>query len=330
MSENRPAQTPSAHPGASGARVVAVVVTYNRAQLLGECLDALAAQSRRPDAVVVVDNSSTDGSGEVADSHPVAADVLHLRRNVGGAGGFAAGIARALVRHEADWIWVMDDDTIARPEALAALLEALEASPVRLSVLSSRAVWTDGREHPMNRSRPRWDATRAEKADAAAAGGYPIRTASYVSALLSGEDVRRLGLPEADYFIWSDDFEHTGRLLRRGRGVRVPASVVEHRTARFGNAQADPGSRFYFDVRNRIWALLRTGSFSTAERVLFGGATALGWVRLLVRTRGSLLGTGARGALDALRRRPRPGARVLQGDPEAAADVRRIERAAAR
>lgn len=330
MTDDIRTHTTSAHPAALSSRVVAVVVSYNRAQLLEACLDALAAQDRRPDAVIVVDNASTDGAADIAARHEIGADVLRLRRNVGGAGGFAAGIARALTRHDADWVWVMDDDTIPQPGALGALLRSLESSPVRLSVLSSRAVWTDGREHPMNRSRVRWDASRAQKRDAALADGFPIRTASYVSALLNGEDVRRLGLPLADYFIWSDDFEHTGRLLRHGRGIRVLASIVEHRTARFGNAQADPGSRFYFDVRNRIWALLRSGSFSWPERILFGGATALGWMRLLIRTRFSLLATGMHGVLDALRKRPRPSAKVLQADPEAAADVRQIERAAAR
>ncbi|WP_422115092.1 glycosyltransferase [Brachybacterium sp. UNK5269] len=320
----------TAHPEAMSARVVAVVVTYNREQLLRECLDALHAQDRRPDAVVVIDNASTDASGIVAEEHPLGADVVHLRRNVGGAGGFAAGIARALVRHDADWVWVMDDDTVPRPSALSQLLRALEASPVRLSVLSSRAVWTDGRDHPMNTPRTRLFASAREKRDAARAGGRPIRTASYVSALLNGQDVRRLGLPYADYFIWSDDFEHTGRLLRHGRGLHVPGSVVEHRTARFGNAQTSPGTRFYFDVRNRLWALLRTGSFTPLERILHGGRTALGWALLLLRHRGDLFGVGLRGLLAALRRGPRPSAVVLAADGEVAADVRAIERAAGR
>ncbi|ATG51559.1 glycosyl transferase [Brachybacterium vulturis] len=319
-----------AHPDALAQRVVAVVVTYNREVLLQQCLDGLAAQERGPDAVVVIDNASTDASGAVADAHPLAADVVHLRRNVGGAGGFAAGIARALVRHDADWVWVMDDDTIPRPGALSELLRALEASPVRLSVLSSRAVWTDGRDHPMNTQRTRLGASSQEKRDAAQAGGRPIRTASYVSALLNGQDVRRLGLPYADYFIWSDDFEHTGRLLRDGRGLQVPASIVEHRTVAFGNAQSGPGARFFYDVRNRLWALLRTSSFSPAEKLVHGGATGLGWLRLLLRHRGGLFAVGLRGLIAAVRRGPRPSAVVLAADGEAAADIRAIERVAGR
>lgn len=320
----------SAHPGARSARVVAVVVGYNREALLRECLDALAAQTRRPDAVVVIDNASTDATGEVAEAHPIGADVLHLRRNVGGAGGFAAGIARALRRHDADWVWVMDDDTIASPTALAELLDALAGSELRMSVLSSRAVWTDGRDHPMNSPRTRIGASRLERTHAAGVGGRPIRTASYVSALMNAEDIRRLGLPYADYFIWSDDFEHTGRLLKQARGMHVPASVVEHRTRTFAGAGTRPGGRFYYDVRNRLWALGRTASFTSWERVLYGGRSALGWIRVVIGEGDGALGTGLRGLGDALRRGPRPSAAVLRADPEAAEDVRAVERAAGR
>lgn len=323
-------QTYTPHPGVRDSRVVAVVVGYNRETLLGQCLDALHAQTRPCDAVVVIDNASTDGTGRVADDHPLAADVVHLSRNVGGAGGFAAGIARALVRHNADWVWVMDDDTVPRPTALEALIDTLEGSDVRLSLLSSQAVWTDGRPHPMNASRTRIDASRLDKERAAAAGGRPIRTASYVSALMNADDIRRLGLPNADYFIWSDDFEHTGRLLREGRGVHVAASVVEHRTKTFGGAGAAPGARFFYDVRNRVWALTRTSSFTPWEKVLFGGKSVLGWARVIVRDRDGMLRTGLRGLVQALRSAPRDAATVLAADPEIARDARAIERGAGR
>src|SRR5699024_8149736 len=154
--------------------------------------------------------------------------------------------------------------------------------------------------------------------------------ASYVSALLNAEDVRRLGLPYADYFIWSDDFEHTGRLLRHGHGLHVPASVVEHRTVAFGNAQSNPGTRFYYDVRNRIWALTRSRSFSPVEAVLHGGATTVAWLRLLARHGGALAGVGLRGLMAAIRRGPRPSALVLEADGDVAAAIRAIERGAGR
>ena len=47
-----------------------VIVTFNRADLLGRMLDGLAAQTRLPDAVFVVDNASTDHTAEVVERAP--------------------------------------------------------------------------------------------------------------------------------------------------------------------------------------------------------------------------------------------------------------------
>src|SRR5699024_12378458 len=98
----------------------------------------------------------------------------------------------------------------------------------------------------------------------------------------------------------------------------------------FGNAQSGPGARFYYDVRNRLWALARTDSFSPLEKLVHGGATGLGWLRLLLRHRGGLLTVGLRGLLAALRRGPRPSDVVLAADGGAAEDIRAIERGAGR
>lgn len=294
-------------------RVVAVVVAYNRRDLLRQALDALTAQARTPDAVVVVDNCSSDDSADVAGAHPVQADVVRLPRNTGGAGGFAVGIARAVVDHDADLVWLMDDDTVPRPAALAALLDARERHRGPVALLASRVVWTDGRDHPMNTPRVRPGAGGADRALAAEAGAVPIRSASFVSMLVDAGAARRHGLPVADYFIWNDDFEFSCRLLRDGTGLYVPASVVEHRTATFGATDADPGERFRYEVRNKVWMLGRSRALSPVETVLYAGSTARRWLRTLARSRRRrlLVTVGARGLLEGLRRGPSP--HVLTG-----------------
>lgn len=301
-----------------------VVVTYNRRTLLSQCLDALADQTARPAVIVVVDNASTDGTEEVLADHPAHPEAIYLSENVGGAGGFAAGMAYALTHHSPDWIWVMDDDTIPRSTALEELLAAASTSTLPLSVLSSRAVWTDGRDHPMNLPRTRMRAGAVETDNASRLGGRPVRTASYVSALLRASDVREHGLPIADYFIWSDDFEHTGRLLRRGFGLHVPTSVVEHRTKVFANAQDSPGNRFYFDVRNRLWVLFRSRSFKVWERAIYGSKTCLGWIKQLVK-HPDLLRPGAKGLWHAITTQPRRADAVFAADPRLAQLINELE-----
>ncbi|WP_418276175.1 glycosyltransferase [Isoptericola jiangsuensis] len=307
--------------------VVAVVVSYNRAELLGAALDALGAQTRDVDRIVVVDNASTDDALAVAQGHPSAPHVVALSRNTGGAGGFAAGLATAVADLGADLVWVMDDDTIPTPTALAELLAARDAYDGEVTALASRVVWVDGTDHPMNtpRRRPRVSAADAERADRA--GAMPVRSMSFVSMLIDARAVRRSGLPVTDYFIWNDDFEYSTRLLRDRVGLYVPGSVVEHRTKKLGATDADPGPRFYYEVRNKIWMFSRSGGLTFTERVLYGGSTVRRWLRTFVRSgdRRTLAGAGARGLWHGITRPPRPDTEVLSGVGPAALTVARLE-----
>ncbi|MFH5824208.1 glycosyltransferase [Georgenia sp. AZ-5] len=312
--------------------MVAVVVAYNRRDLLRQSLDGLIAQNHACDAVVVVDNASTDGSGDVARAHSLSPDVVTLSRNTGGAGGFAAGIAHAVRTHGADLVWIMDDDTVPTPTALAELLEARAAYPGEPALLASRVVWHDGRDHPMNTPRERPGVSGELAVKARAVQATQLRSASFVSLLVDARAVRAHGLPEAAYFLWNDDFEYTARLLRRRVGLYVPASVVRHLTKTFGSTDADPGERFYFEVRNKLWLLTGSRAFGLAGRLLYGASTLRRWVRTVARSedRGQLLRAGARGLRDALRGRPTPTTEVLAGLGAVSAEVAAVERGAGR
>jgi rhamnopyranosyl-N-acetylglucosaminyl-diphospho-decaprenol beta-1,3/1,4-galactofuranosyltransferase len=139
------------------AQIVALVVTRDRRILLGEALTAIRSQTRPPDAVVVVDNASADGTAAMVRARFPETDLLALPANTGGAGGFAIGLAHALDLG-AGAVWLMDDDTLPEPGALAALLAARERATGPDGpppVVASRVVWTDGRDHPMNTPRTR-------------------------------------------------------------------------------------------------------------------------------------------------------------------------------
>lgn len=297
-------------------QVVAVVVTWNRRNLLAEALRAVIAQTRQPERVVVVDNASTDGTAQLLATDFPDLDVMTTRRNVGGAGGFALGVARAL-DSGADLVWLLDDDTVPRPGALAALTSAWSSYATAAgeppAVLASRVVWSDGRDHPMNTPRSRLGASRSSRRRAATCGCVPIRSASFVSVLADADAIRRRGLPLADYFLWNDDFEFTTRLIRGGVGLLSPASVVEHHTRTFGSTDVDPGERFFFEVRNKTWTFTRSSGLAPLEKVVYGAATGLRWGRTLAtsRRRKVLLGCLCRGLVEGLRAGPRPTDEVL-------------------
>lgn len=306
-------------------RVVAVVVAYNRRDLLAEVLSALAAQRHPLARVVVVDNASTDDSADVVRAAGELVDLVPLERNTGGAGGFAAGMAVALDRHAPDWLWLMDDDTVPAEDALEAMLAAVAAS--EFVAAGSRVVWTDGTEHPMNTPRAKPFVSRDERAAAERRGGIPIRSTSFVSMLVRADVVREVGLPIADYFIWNDDFEYSTRVLRGRRGIHVPGSVVVHKTKVLGSTDVDPGARFYYEVRNKLWMFRHSRSLSPFEKLVYGGSSVLRWIRTFLRSddRAVLRDGWRRGRRDGMRFRPRPNADALAGLGEASDAVRVVE-----
>ncbi|HEX6487186.1 MAG TPA: glycosyltransferase [Nocardioidaceae bacterium] len=298
------------------ARIVAVVVTWNRRDLLRESLGAVAGQTLPPVQTVVVDNASTDGTAELLKSEYPELEVLRLETNTGGAGGFAAGIERALT-FEPELVWLMDDDTVPTPTAAEKLAEAWsgyrEVAGEHPAVVASRVVWTDGRDHPMNTPRTKPGATPTELAAAREVGSVPIRSASFVSLMCDAEVIGERGLPIADYFLWNDDFEYSTRLIRDRAGLYCPESVVVHKTKVFGSTDADPGERFFYEVRNKVWLFSRSTGLSPSEKLLYGGSTARRWARTFKRsqdrrTLARALGKGLRAGLGSA---PRTNADVL-------------------
>ena len=250
--------------------VCAIVVTYNRKELLAECLDALRAQTHHIDEILIVDNASTDGTVEMLASRGYLGDpaIRHKRlpANVGGAGGFHAGMKTAYERGHT-WIWLLDDDTIVAAEALHQLFAARErfATPPRPDLLASRVEWTDGTPHPMNTPIPRADDPTVNATQGQ--GVESIRATSFVSVLLHRRLIESYGLPIAEYFIWSDDIEYTARILRHEFGVLVPKSIAVHKTPRKHSSITAEPARFYYHVRNTCWMLVSSEAWSFPEKL---------------------------------------------------------------
>jgi rhamnopyranosyl-N-acetylglucosaminyl-diphospho-decaprenol beta-1,3/1,4-galactofuranosyltransferase len=300
--------------------VVAVVVTYNRRDLLETTLHGITSGTVLPSTIVIVDNASTDGTQGflAAYTGPVPTDTIRLPQNLGGAGGFVVGMERAVLDHAADYVWIMDDDTEPQTRTLEEALSASQAyaaeSGGEPSFVASRVVWTDGRDHPMNRMRPRLGASEDDRGIARRAGGVQIRTASFVSILIEAGQIRHHGLPIADYFIWNDDLEYTARISRGRSAISVEKSVANHHTKSYGDAGADPGARFYYEVRNKLWVYTRSAALTPWEKVLYSGASARNWTRTIAGSpnKGLLVKGLLRGLLHGMKA-PRSNEQVLSG-----------------
>lgn len=242
-------------------RIWAVIPTHNRPRLLLEVLEALHQQTQPLERVMVVLNGSPKEVTALLEAEFPRVERLELPENQGSAGGFYHGIRQAL-EGGADWVWLMDDDGVPKPDALEKLLaaEATTRSWGRpADILFSRVVWVDGRIHPMNFPLPDWRRPR-HLWKAVRYGYLVVRSGAWTGMLVRRSAIERHGLPNPAYFVWCEDLEFSGRILRGGWGYWVHDSLVVHKTSQPTAAVGDYGERFFFEARNRLW-LLRSRAF---------------------------------------------------------------------
>ena len=231
----------------------AVVVTYNRLELLKCCLEKLFAQTYGLNRIIVVNNASTDGTKEYLKliSKDPRMVVINLKKNLGGAGGFYHGVKRAY-ELGCDHIWLMDDDTMPEPNALEELIRGLDhIGAEKVGFLGSNVLYKDGSPCIMNISRAvkRWN-------DHFADGLVEVFHSSFVSMLIPSAVVEKVGLPIREYFIWGDDAEYSTRIIRAGYpGFMVSGSTVYHYMSENAGidiftASPERLDRFYYFYRN--------------------------------------------------------------------------------
>ena len=206
---------------------VAVVVTYNRKELLDQCIDRLLKQKYRSCDIIVVDNASTDGTQEMIINKYDVPEMLYINTgaNLGGAGGFQYGVKKAVLLGY-EYIWIMDDDTLPERNALHELFKVDQMLNGNWGFLSSVAYWTDGSICRMNIQKKtifrHIGKTEYNKRFA------PIKMCSFVSLLVKSNVIQEMGLPIGEYFIWTDDYEYIGRIASKYSCYMVPGSKVVH------------------------------------------------------------------------------------------------------
>lgn len=212
--------------------ITTVVITYNRLGLLKECIAAIRAQTRPSDEILVINNSSTDGTCEWLATWQDLRVVTQPNR--GGAWGFHEGLRQAY-HLNSDWIWLMDDDSIPEPDALQKLVDAItitQSADDEFGFFGSRVLFTDRTPHLMNKQVLLQDfAGKKDKAFYAQHQIVPVEFNSFVSLLVSRKAVQLAGLPIKEFFIWGDDYEYTRRIRRHGlSGALITNSIVIHKT----------------------------------------------------------------------------------------------------
>ena len=244
-------------------RTAAVVVTYNRKALLEENIHALLSQEGCELDVLVIDNASTDGTGElvrsICDQHQ---NVIYINTgsNLGGAGGFHFGIKKAMETGRYKYIWIMDDDCIPTATALEELLGVASELKDQFGFLSSKVLWKDNSICSMNVPRE----TVFKSMKDFSKDLVKVEMASFVSLFIKTETVKELGLPIKEFFIWTDDWEFTRRISLKYECYWENKSVVIHKSASNigANIYSDSFerlSRYNYLYRNDVYLYRREG-----------------------------------------------------------------------
>lgn len=215
-------------------QICSIIVTYNRKELLGRCVQAVLAQTRIPKTLLIVDNASTD------DTFAYLADLLHWQiqqyikedtlleldiisgcsilyyrrsQNGGGAGGFFTGLKEAHERGIYDAYWLMDDDGYPSENCLEMQLCDLYrydyVMPVSVDISNHSQLSWETRKRDNHKTinlsmlRASW-------------GKIMPFVFPFNGCLLSKKIVDKVGYINPNLFIWGDDYEHYFRCLNAG------------------------------------------------------------------------------------------------------------------
>jgi rhamnopyranosyl-N-acetylglucosaminyl-diphospho-decaprenol beta-1,3/1,4-galactofuranosyltransferase len=249
--------------------VYAVVVTHRRPDELAKSLDALSAQTRPPDHLVVVDNDNDSRVGELVAGQPITATYLGSRRNLGGAGGFALGMLHALALG-ADWVWLADDD--GRPvdsEVLAVLLAcAQKHSLAEVSPMVCDMSDPERLAFPLRRGLV-WR-RRVSELRTGAGDLLPGIASLFNGALFRASTLEAVGVPDLRLFVRGDEVELHRRLVRSGLpfGTCLNAIYLHPQGGdefkpilggRMHTQYPDDASKRFFTYRNRGYLMSQPG-----------------------------------------------------------------------
>ncbi|MCL5031032.1 MAG: glycosyltransferase [Bacteroidetes bacterium] len=232
-------------------KIAAVIVTYNRLQLLKECIDSIRRQTFLPNEIIVINNSSTDDTMNWLNTQK---DLMVItQENSGGAGGFYTGIKTAYEKGS-DWIWCMDDDTFLDCNALMNLHSVIEEEHThQIGFLYSRVINKNRSINLLNRpgnfySQNKWSTIENENAIS------EIDVASFVSILINRTTIQTVGYPNYRYFIYFDDLEYTHR-FKGFKNLYIPSSIAYHGTLNQKQNYFEyiiNGNNSFFWIRNLI------------------------------------------------------------------------------
>lgn len=260
-----------------------VIVTFNRLEKLKRSLQCYCAQTVRFRNLIIVNNSSTDGTDvfltqwidQNKNNSKFTPFLINTTENLGGSGGFYLGEEKAMSLNP-DWVFVADDDAYPDADMVEKFHEFINKHDTTdISAICATVMNADrsicyyhranieiekGYHFTLKESTPENYITPY----------FDIDLLSYVGSFMRTDILKNIGLVNKDYFIYADDSEHSIRLRRKGRIVCVPSIKILHDSGQevMTKGQNQFTWRDYYASRNYIHMLIRHYKFCAINRII--------------------------------------------------------------
>ena len=286
-------------------KLAIVVVTYKRQELLATLFESIEALEQAPWRVVVVDNEHSDTTADmvadfgaklteqwgrtVADRSGNQERVVYAPQtdNLGGAGGFSAGVKKAY-ELGAEWFWVMDDDVAVLPDAIGKLARWTPRHDViqgsRFDYDGGPFYWQYDFIVPLGIPNPIAPAAFGK------AGYRTMNTLCFEGGLFRRNIVEKIGLPDPRFFIYWDDTMYGYRASKVTNPIVVP-DVILRRTRQIGNwdiagvrqLNSTSDMNRYHIMRNRGYMARYFMAYGDYRPLAFALGTAATFAKELIR-----------------------------------------------
>jgi GT2 family glycosyltransferase len=239
-------------------RVAVVIVNFNSGTFLGQCLDALQAQTVTPDRCIVVDNASDDDSFAAVENRPGWIWSLPLDVN----SGFAAGnnIAISFVG-DCEHVALLNPDAVPAPDWLENMLAGVDrhernASYGCLMLGRREDDPLDGTGDVYHVSGLYWRRDHGRPSAGVKRAEAEIFSPCAAAALYHLKSFRDVGGFDEDYFCYSEDVDIGFRLRARGcRAWYLPDAMVRHAGSAITGRRSDFTT--YYGHRNLVWTYIK-------------------------------------------------------------------------
>jgi GT2 family glycosyltransferase len=248
-------------------QVAIIILNWNQLALTLDCLESIEKIDYPNYQIILVDNGSTDGSVSALRVRYPRLHIIENGANMGFSEANNAGIRKALAEG-ADYILLLNNDTVVHPDFLTTLVAEAEADPM-IGMVGSKmyfydqpdTIWCAGNSINWSTGEVmRLQAGQVEKSDGSVShpdfGGVieqprPVDFITACSLAVKRRLLEDVGLMDSRFFIYYDETDWCVRATRRGyQVVYVPASRIWHKVSAAMGA-ASPATDYYM-TRNAL------------------------------------------------------------------------------